>query len=348
MRILVANNHFRDFAGSELHAIEIAKYLICKGHETILTSFVIDNPFKAEAVRLGIPLVPLQTLDRGASWDVIWSHHVPAFQFIHGELQLKARRHLHGLLSSVLTLERPPLPKNFRLGSRNLTFLPNSELTLTAAHRFLPAAARNAILRNFAPDAWNRAHRGAHAPVPAAIACVTNHPTPEILALEELARGAGIRFDIFGAGQSEPLRIAPETLVPYDLVISIGKTVNYCLAAGIPVFVYDHFGGPGWLDDDRLGPAEATIFSGKCTPKTRSAPALLAEILTGYGRACAFASAQAAWAAERYGVGAQVRRLALLEGLDSRPRALFWGWWGRRRVRVFNRGLMAEHANPPA
>ncbi|MBB6309622.1 hypothetical protein [Xanthobacter tagetidis] len=343
LRILIANNHLVNFAGSEIHALELAEHLNGCGHEAVLTALVVAAPFTGEAIRRRVPVVPMRKLDWGAFWDVVWSHHVPAFQFIHGKLQLKARRHLHGLLSSVLALERPPLPADFRMGRRSLTFLPNSELTLASASRHLPCDARTQILRNLAPDAWVEAVRGAHAAEPAAIACVSNHPPAEICELAELARAAGMRFDIIGAGQSGTARrVSPALLAPYDLVISIGKTVNYCLAAAIPIFVYDHFGGPGWLDAKRIGPAEATIFSGKCTPGARPASRLLAEIRAGYRRASAFAAQTASWSAARYGVGAQIERLGLLEGLDRRPQALLPWWWGRRRVRVFNRALVAE------
>jgi hypothetical protein len=64
-------------------------------------------------------------------------------------------------------------------------------------------------------------------------------------------------------------------------VVTIGKTVPYCLALKIPVYCYDHFGGPGWLHEENLDLASQNNFSGRgFSGKTPQAIAL--EIAEGY------------------------------------------------------------------
>lgn len=49
----------------------------------------------------------------------------------------------------------------------------------------------------------------------------------------------------------------------YDSVISIGKTVQYCLASHISVFCYDHFGEPGYISRNNYDKARHHNFSGR-------------------------------------------------------------------------------------
>ena len=49
-------------------------------------------------------------------------------------------------------------------------------------------------------------------------------------------------------------------LQQYDLVITIGRTVPRCLAMGVPVYVYDYLGGPGYLTEANFSLAERNNF----------------------------------------------------------------------------------------
>jgi hypothetical protein len=342
-KILIANNHLSDFAGSELHCLELAEHLQSAGHDVTLAAAVIGHPWIGEADRLGLRVVQVSALEARKEWDIIWTHHVPIFTKIHARLRLRARRVLHGLLSSFLVMERPPLPEALSGTGRNVTFLANSEMTREAAIQRLPGAPRIDILRNLAPASWRQVVRRIHAPALRAVACVSNHIPAEIERLQALARTQGMVFDVFSAiGSARPRRISPDELAPYDAVVSIGKTVNYALAAGIPAFVYDRFGGPGWLTDANLAEAEATIFSGKCTWQRRSPEALLKEMEAGWPDAAAFARDRTDWAAERYAIPEQIKRLGLLDDLEERPLPLLPTLGVRMRVRCHARRTLSE------
>lgn len=73
-----------------------------------------------------------------------------------------------------------------------------------------------------------------------------------------------------------------------DVVISIGKTVPYCLASRTPVFIYDHFAGPGYLNAENLERAAWYNFSGRCSRTPRSAEQLATELVEGYSEGVAF------------------------------------------------------------
>ena len=76
------------------------------------------------------------------------------------------------------------------------------------------------------------------------IAIISNHVPEELYALKEQLNEYNVQ--IIGAGNT-PTLITPTILSNYDLIITIGRTVQQCFAAKVPVYVYDHFGGPDTL-----------------------------------------------------------------------------------------------------
>ena len=48
-----------------------------------------------------------------------------------------------------------------------------------------------------------------------------------------------------------------------DAVITIGRSAHFSLAAGVPVFTYDHFGGDGWLRDESFEESFDYNFTGR-------------------------------------------------------------------------------------
>ncbi len=94
------------------------------------------------------------------------------------------------------------------------------------------------------------------------VAVITNHIPCEVIDAIGLLRQSGLQVDHIGAGGEVKL-VSPEVLSEYDSVISIGKTVQYCLMAGVPVYLYDHFGGFGYLDSHICDLAASRNYSGR-------------------------------------------------------------------------------------
>ena len=118
--------------------------------------------------------------------------------------------------------------------------------------------------------------------------------------------------------------VSPAHVDAADAVITIGKTVQYALAAACPVFCYDIHGGPGWLTQRNLGTARRHNFSGR--PFARmDAAAIARQVLDGYAGALAEAStlgsaiSDATWpdalARVFEAAGAAPRRVPTAEGL---------------------------------
>lgn len=76
--------------------------------------------------------------------------------------------------------------------------------------------------------------------------------------------------------------ITPEILSKYDVITTIGKTVQYALALGIPVYEYDHFGGDGYITKDNVNLEEMYNFSGRATRRKLTGAEICDEIITRY------------------------------------------------------------------
>ena len=113
------------------------------------------------------------------------------------------------------------------------------------------------------------------------IAIISNHIPQELLELKE-KMGGYYQVDLIGLGYRTE-QVNAEFLQQYDLVITIGRTVPRCLAMGVPVYVYDYLGGPGYLTEANFSLAERNNFSGRGFEK-KTSDELLKEIKEGYAR----------------------------------------------------------------
>ncbi|APE43916.1 hypothetical protein BOO69_11225 [Sulfitobacter alexandrii] len=120
------------------------------------------------------------------------------------------------------------------------------------------------------------------------ILSVSSHLPPELSNAFELLYDRGIEVYRIGR-QADFRRVRPYDLEDHDAVVTIGKTVQYGLRAGRPVFCYDHFQGPGWLgleqETSSFAESANANFSGRDYPIKRSPEQLADAIEAGYARA---------------------------------------------------------------
>lgn len=65
----------------------------------------------------------------------------------------------------------------------------------------------------------------------------------------------------------------------FDAVLTIGKTVQYSLSMGIPCYIYDHFGGEGWLTPETFDREAFYNFSGRSTKRFVGGDLITDELL---------------------------------------------------------------------
>lgn len=275
MKFLVLNYMIYQYSGSEINALQICEELIRQGHEADIGALVIGSQMADEVRRHGIKLIDLNQIAEPLNYDVIWAHHSPVLAHVLFNTNISDCRILFSSLSWLAPLEAPP---TFHQDIHQ--FLSYSEIN-TAAMIENGVSANNIVLfTNYAPKSF-------YQPVPANlpelknIAIVSNHVPKELVDFSNLASENGITVKIIGL-ESQPTYVTKDVLNEFDLVITIGKTVFYCFAMGKPVYVYDHFGGPGYINRRNFQNNENNNYSGNGGYPKKSAEELFLDIVRNF------------------------------------------------------------------
>ncbi len=279
MRVLILNHYFGNFTGSEINALQLCVALREAGHHADIGAFEIRGPLLKQAEAHGIQL-HLLLPDKGPAleYDLIWAHHAPVLTHVIFRRELAPCRVLFSSLSPLTALESPPAYYQ--------------ELEWLLAHSPYNVAALQALglpeerihyFPNFVPKAFFLRPRPAAQHGLRRIAVVSNHSPEEVAQMVTAARADGLHVDLIGTDRAI---FIDETVLPdYDLVITIGKTVPYCFAQRVPVYCYDHFGGPGYIDANNHDLAQYGNFCGRSFYRKLTGDQLYADIQAGYAAA---------------------------------------------------------------
>lgn len=280
-RVLVATHSLKGFTGSEVHSMQVGSYFSSQGAEVVFMAFETGEPMVGELARLGLRVVGPWDLVRlkALPFDIVWSHHETTFLWLHVVLGICARRNVHGLLSSRQKIERLPLISTSPKGA-HLCLVANS--VETRDHVISQSGRCDIeIMPNIVPRAFFEHPRMDLPARPQRVAIVSNHVPEELHEMRSALAAEGVAVTIFGVGHNYT-RIDHTTLTPFDVVVTIGKTVQYGIAQGIPVFVYDRFGGPGYLGANGIEFHARYNFSGRSDPRRRGGKILASELFAGF------------------------------------------------------------------
>ncbi|WP_144719887.1 glycosyltransferase [Agrococcus jejuensis] len=321
---LIGTNHLRSYAGSEMVALELAEHLLSRGWRVDVYTNELGSPMVDELT--GLPhdgrlrLVEASPAERfDESYDLVWSQHgvlPPTFveRLEEGVPSPIVWHHL----STFMDVEMPILADvESRVTALSTGFCAKALDTLEG---FGLDRARTALYDNPAPDAFADHVREASQAGLSRVLVVSNHPPEEVRAAVEQLEARGIEVGRLGV-HDRPVRVTPDVLAPYDAIVTIGKTVQFALSMGIPAYVYDHFGGVGWLDDEVLEAEADWAFSGRTTGRRIDADALVAELVDGFDAARAFAEQHRTRHAERWRLSTRVDALLADERLRPAPPA---------------------------
>ena len=159
---------------------------------------------------------------------------------------------------------------------------------------------------------------------PKNIGVISNHIPFEVECLKEyIPRGCNIT--LIGKGREICEAVTPELLNKFDIIISIGKTVQYALGMGIPVFEYDHFGGNGYININNINAEANNCFCGKPQCRKLDGLTLAAEIMEGYARAREQAPALRELALERFLLSKKMDELLKIINNSNKFSCVFGG-----------------------
>lgn len=305
-RVLITHTQTQGIMGSTVVALELATYLRDNGASVEVYAGATGNPggrlFQEREIQVECDIEHEYRL---SDYDLVWVHsqvlplsmvrqlakvtpsdRVPAFVFNHmTALDFAADEHPYLYL-----LEE-------QLATKMLFVSPESRDKLVPYYHETPSNID--IFPNPAPVEFGQLVRSPSDEL-RRVLVVSNHVPPEVWDAIDVLRSRGIDVEIFGE-QGRYSLVTPQVLEQFDVVITIGKTVQYCLTAGIPVYVYDHFGGFGYLNEENLTKAAERNFSGR--DGCRYTGAEIAESLeSGYSEALEFVTVQRDLFIERYSI----------------------------------------------
>ena len=290
-RALFGNAGFSVVAGSEIVIMEIAEELIRQGWACDVVAWDIGEPMMRVAQQAGIRVLSNPCEVRPFHYDLVWLQNrlEPVLDYTPSESDAPRTFFAFAHLDRSWPLSQPGVVAEGVLGQ---VFVVTSERAVErVVEGGLPREAVH-MFRNAAPSAFEMPPP-APRKYPGRILVVSNHPPAEVLQAATLLRAAGVEVIHWGLeGDVREQRLLPADLAMADAVITIGKTVPYALRARRPAYVYDHFGGPGWLRNDNMMRVAERNFSGLCCERRVDAAIIATEVMEGFAAAAAEAAAR--------------------------------------------------------
>lgn len=342
MRILLTQSSLVHVAGSEVQVLELAEYLHEQGAEVILYTWLYDEVMLRFFEEIGIEVI--QASEQKASslslreFDIIWiQHEVIPLNFFEELKVINENKEAQSSRAKMIFSHMSPfreihLEYPYHLGLEDVlsdVIVFNSEETKSAQQKFYAPSDRFALYPNPVPAEFSQletAESGLKK-----ILVVSNHPPREVEKAAEILRRRGIEVkQLSDTSQEKKQIINAHLLQEFDCVISIGKTVQASLVSGIPVYVYDHFGGEGYLTEENLGTAEYFNFSGRksnisnslvlekqiSTLLRKSGQQIADEIVSGFEEALTFQGANRATFIKKYSIDSVIETV-FSQALDS-------------------------------
>lgn len=303
--------------GSFMHALEYGEYFVARVAAVHFASLYITPENRRIAEERGIK-VHFLTEVPATKFDLVYALHLILFPALVAA-GLNFEKAIFMSLSSFGIIEGPP-PTEFWNQYALMTAL-SEEALMTWRQRYGIATDNFLIVPNAIPTRFltRKYAKNAWSDTPKKICVVSNHVPAEV---GELRNFSGFDVEYFGTSPyGKAVEISPEILLEYDAIITIGKTVQYSLGLGIPVFEYDKFGGCGYITPENMANEERTNFSGRGTWRKLSPQKLGAEILLNYAQARKNAPLTREMALESYSLDKTIeKQLALIAAKPSPPR----------------------------
>ena len=304
-RILFTNLFLASRTGSELHTLTLAKLFRRAGWEVTCFTLLQGYPLQPEFETAGIKVLTLgQEAELLDNYDVFYAQHRLVSEHVWNIPGITFGKVIVSILGIVTDEELPPC---FYGEADGFVFVSEESRDSTLASHQLTVP--NMVFPNYAESEYFTASSNASTAL-RRIAVLSNHPPKEVLDLVGVGSQHNVSVDVYGY-ETRSVEVTPELLSHYDVVISIGRSVQLCLAAGVPIYCYDQFGGPGFITPNNLDKHAHNNFSGRSEPVKRTAEELYEDIVGGYSSAIANSDTLRQLAKDRYELG------PLFSGLTS-------------------------------
>lgn len=254
--VLITNYEIATYSGSEINAATIAKRMKELGYKVYIAALDFDAPLYNDVKDSFDECINLKNDEFDFSsieFDYIWAHHFFTLDWLIFEKGVKAKKIIYSSLSGKEYLEAAPIYAN-----ELSIVLANSPETQA---QLLEDGVENVqLFENYSfMEYFNRDIKVEKLKN---IAIVSNHVPDELNETVPMLIEKGYNVDIYGIAGKQEL-ITDKILEKYDAIITIGKTVQYSMSLKIPVYIYDRFGGQGYLKMSNMEKNRAHNFSGR-------------------------------------------------------------------------------------
>lgn len=239
--ILFTSVGFKNFAGSELVTLSQINYFLEKNWAVDVFTLEYDNPLK-DFVDSRVNVITLNNITKiKKNYDLIIARQYPLLDYVLFTLKVQAKRVYYECVSYRIPIDAYPiyykhLTLNGAISTRVINEMKKIGYDTTNIYYM-----RNYATKEFFDVDYNRNS------VLKNIAIVSNHVPKELEDFKDYSKkNSDINVDIYGMHHNYKL-ITAELLEDYDLVISIGKTIFYSVAMGIPSYTYDELCTVGYI-----------------------------------------------------------------------------------------------------
>lgn len=275
--VLITNYEIAQYSGSEINASTIAKRMKELGYKVYIAALNFDEPLFTDVKEYFDVCINIQKDDfnfEEIEFDLVWAHHFFLLDWLIFEKKLKAKKIIYSSLSGKEYFEAAPIYAN----DLNLTIANSPE---TEAQLKIDGITNTYLFENYSfLDYFKRKIKIQKLKN---IAIVSNHVPDELYEAKKLLEEKEYNVIIYGIDGKREL-ITDKILEKYDAIISIGKTVQYAMSLKIPVYIYDRFGGCGYLKMENLEQNRAHNFSGRSFDK-KSAEQICNDIINDFDNA---------------------------------------------------------------
>lgn len=310
-RVLLSTHSLVELAGAELNIHALALEFLKNNFYVEVATFRYDDPIKSAFEKDNI-LVKNILVEKPSyrSYDLIWAQHTPTLYKLLFDHLIEGEKIVFSSLSPFEPLEVPPVFVN-----KLSLCLANSYETRDQLLRENVEQEKLMVFPNYAPEEYTRSVY--KAPVTLRNICiVSNHVPEELEAATQILVTNDINIDIYGIRHTQKL-VTPELLLNYDAVITIGKTVQFALVMGMPVYCYDIHGGPGWLNSENYINAKYHNFSGRGFNRKLTSEQLAKDIVEGFMEAVSFFEGYSNFARDEFDLNKNL--LKVLDAIELLP-----------------------------
>ncbi len=264
MRVVLANQGFARSGGTEVYLLTVAEHFQRLGHEVSIYVHEV-GPFSEHARTRGVR-VHNELHELPGDCDVLMTQDaVVAYELAD---RYPDARHVFRACSDVFSLSVPPQLRGI------------VDVILVLNDRFARFAGACAVtsepLRLRVPiDIDRLTPLGSIRPRPRRAVMLGNYPDRHELVREVWGRH-GVEVTVVG-GSQQRYDVA-EAVADADIVVAKNRAALDAMACGRAVYVFDMFGGDGWVTPDRYAVLEADNFAGQATDRVIDATELARDL----------------------------------------------------------------------